>query len=109
MTEMKRPAVVEGANSIKQTLKTALGTVKGDDPIDEEFGLDVFDATQSVPKLKREITRTLLHDDHKHARVDRVKKIEVVHLGSRRANVNIEVVLDEGPTERIILRLHQPV
>lgn len=94
-------AVTEDAHAVRQVLKTALATPKGEDPLDEDFGLDIFSATNSVPHLKREIRRTLLYDDQFHDRVDAVPTVDVQMVRNRHAAVYIEVELDTGQIETL--------
>lgn len=92
--ELNTVPTVEGDRAIVQDLKVALATIKEEDPLDEAFGLDVFTATRSVPFLKREIRRTLLHDDKLHDRVESVPEVDVYRLQNRRARVEVLVRLD---------------
>lgn len=96
MTEMNRLAVAHDARAVRQDLKVSLGSSKGEDPLDREFGLDVFRATRSIPHLKREIRRTILYDDKAHDRVVAVPNITVDLVGHRHAFVYIEAELDTG-------------
>lgn len=105
MTEMNRFAVVRDTHDLHQVLKTALATVEGEDPLDEEFGLDIFAATRSIPHLKREIRRTLLYDDEHHDRVESVPTVNVDMVRNRHARVYIEVELDTGDIEVLTLNV----
>lgn len=103
LTEMNQIAITHNGHAVRQALLTALGTVKGEDPLDEDFGLDVFEATRSIPHLRREIARTLLHDDKEHERVDQVDEVKVYRRGSRDAEVRVTASLDSGGIETLVL------
>lgn len=96
MTEMNRFAVAHDLRALRQVLLTALGTVETEDPIDPEFGFDVFDATISIPHLKREVRRTLLYDDKVHDRVVAVPVVNVTLMQDRHAHVHVEAEIDSG-------------
>lgn len=91
---MNRIPVAVGPASVSQSLRVAMATVKGEDDLDPDFGLDVFRATRSVAFLRREIRRCLLYDDKDHDRVDAVLNVEVYRRPSRRAEVHATVLLE---------------
>lgn len=95
-TSLNTLATTEAHHAIVQDLKVALATVQGEDPRDEQFGLDVFEATQSITHLKREIRRTLLYDDYRYERVEAVPEVEVYRAGHRRGEVTATIRLDTG-------------
>lgn len=101
ITEMNRLAVAYDAHAVRQCLLTAIASRKGEDPLDENFGLDIFAATESVPMLKQELARVLLYDSKDHDRVDSIDNLVVDTTGNRNATVNIEVTLDSGAIEVI--------
>lgn len=105
ITEMNRLAVTRDEHAVRQCLLTALATVQGEDPIDPEFGLDVFAATRSIPFLKRELAETLQHDSKDHERVESVNEIEVYVGGNRNASVDIDVTLEDGLDEVITISI----
>lgn len=91
---------VSGEEAVKQSLNVALGTVKGEDEIDEGFGLNVFEATKSYRHIEREIRKALIYDDKHHDRVDAVTEVEIEEVGGgRRARVSVEVKLKTGEIE----------
>lgn len=93
--EHNRLVWIDGPEGVSQELRTALATVRGEDPIHPEFGLDVFAAAGSpVPIVRREIRRTLARDD----RVDSVEGISVVERGEagRTLAVEVRVKLADG-------------
>ena len=103
----KRLLDTSGVHAVTQSFKVALASVKGEDPIDPEFGLDVFAATRSTAHLEREIRRTLDHDDYRHDRVESIDDVTIIRdLGSRRAHVDISLTLDTGTTG--VIRLDTP-
>jgi len=74
---------LDGAAGVEQELKTALATVRGEDPFDEEYGLRVFELTGAEPAIiEREVRDTLLYDD-------RVRSID-------------EITVDEDPDQRTV-------
>lgn len=99
ITEMNRLAVTHDAHATRQVLLTAIASRRGEDPLDEEFGIDVFNATTSTRALKRELARALIHDSKDHDRVETIREIDISIAGDRHANVHIEVELDTGAVE----------
>lgn len=85
---------IDGAAAVEQELKTTLATIRGEDPFDEEHGLDVFEATGSPDAIvEREVRTALLQDD----RVERVTDIEIEDLtASRQRSVSVSVQLVDG-------------
>lgn len=85
---------IDGAAAVEQELKTTLATVRGEDPFDEDHGLDVFEATGSSDAIvEREVRAALLQDD----RVERVTDVEVEDLAaSRQRSVSVSVQLVDG-------------
>ena len=62
--ETNRPGYRDGVRGVAQELRTMLKTVRGEDPIDEDHGLDVFEIAGSPPPvLRREVRKALLRDD----------------------------------------------
>lgn len=98
LTDANTLAVTEGPRAIHQDLRVALSTREGEDPLDPEFGLDAFSATTSYTHLKREIVRTIEHDDHRHDRVDAVTAIDVVKFEDRHAEVFVTADLEDDST-----------
>lgn len=95
--EIQSFRTVDAEKAVKQSLNVALGTVQGEDPLDEDFGLNIFKATGSFTQLEREIRRTLIYDDYQHNRVDHVDRVNITQLGKeRRAHVEVEVTLQTG-------------
>lgn len=103
MTEANRLATVNDARAVRQCLLTAIASLQGEDPLDPEFGLDRFAATNSVPHLKRELSRVLLYDSKDHERVSSVDDVSVYISGHRNAEVEIEVTLERGQLEVLTL------
>lgn len=86
---------IDGPEGVSQELRTALATVRGEDPIHPGFGLDVFTAAGSpLPIVRREIRRAVLEDD----RVDSVEGIEVLERrdADRTLAVEVRVTLVDG-------------
>lgn len=99
-----------GTNAAEQSLLVACGTVKTDDPIDDEFGIDIFRATKSNRHLEREIRRTLNHDDHRHDRVERIDNVDIVMVGpGRHARVFVTLTLDTGDQTELDFAMGVPV
>lgn len=105
ITEMNRLAVSRDEHAVRQCLLTAIATVKDEDPLDEEFGFDVFEATRSTPFAKREFARVLLHDSKDHDRVETIDYIEINTGPDRNADVRIGVTLDGGVEEVLTITL----
>lgn len=85
--------------AVRQDLLVALGTYKGEDPLDPDFGLDVFEAVRTTPNLEDEITRTLMYDDYRHDRVESVIDVSLqrsAHGSRENADVDIVVKLRSG-------------
>lgn len=99
ITEMNRLAVTYDEHAVRQCLLTALASRRGEDPLDEEFGMDIFNATTSNIELRRELARTLIWDSKDHDRVENIKTIDIDTDGNRNAQVNITVELDTGTIE----------
>lgn len=97
LTENNTAKLIRGNQATVQALKVALATYRGDDPRDDDFGLDVFSAVRSNTALKREIRKTLEYDDYRHSRVTSVRDIEVEVLGGREVNVHATISLAERP------------
>ncbi|QHS17935.1 DUF2634 domain-containing protein [haloarchaeon 3A1-DGR] len=85
---------IDGVAAVEQELKTTIATVRGEDPFDEDHGLDVFSASGApAPVIEREIRDTLLQDD----RVDRVDDVDVDDIDeNRRTSVEVTVTLVDG-------------
>lgn len=86
---------VDGLTAVKQDLLVALDTYEGEDPLDDRYGLDVFDAVRSNDSLRYEITRTLQYDDYRHNRVQAVTDIRIIRTSpGARENVEVEIDVD---------------
>lgn len=96
LDEMNTVPVAVGTPAVSQSLRVALATVMGEDPLDPEFGVDVFKATRNVAFLRREVRRCLLHDDKAHSRVDAVTRVDVFQKPNRRADVRVDVLLEDA-------------
>lgn len=105
--ERHHPALVSGLTQVKQDLLVALDTYEGEDPMDEEFGLDVFRAVRSTPHLRDEVRKTIEYDDYRHTRVKAVTDLRVEHdpPGSRNATVYITAELEDGEPLEFIFNL----
>lgn len=92
------PVRVEGLTAIKQDLLVALDSYEGEDPLDDEFGLDVFSAVRNTTNLKHEVTETIKYDDYRHSRIESVTNVTVERRapGSREATVYVEARLDDN-------------
>lgn len=108
ITEMKQLAIAYDEHAVRQALLTAIATRRGEDPLDEEFGLDIFEATKSVRSLKYELARTLLYDSKDHDRVESLLEVDVNIGGDRDAEVQLEVELNTGATEVLVFNLPDP-
>jgi len=93
-TENGSPVWIEGVAAVEQELKTMLATIRGEDLVDEEHGLPVFDvAGASPPIVERGIRDTLLTDD----RVERVTDVQIPDPGpNRRSSIEVTVTLVDG-------------
>lgn len=103
MTNANRLATVTDARAVRQCLLVSIASIKGEDPLDEDFGIDLFVATRSIPHLQRELARAMVHDSKDHDRVASVNDIEVQMRGHRDANVEISVTLESGDIEVITI------
>lgn len=95
MDESKRFVWRDGARGVEQELKTLLKTVRGEDPLDPDHGLDVFAIAGAPPAItRREIRRALTRDD----RVATVGDIRIDRDDDqqRHLDVSIEVLLVDG-------------
>lgn len=107
MTENNTAALVGGDLATVQDLKVALETysrnlrqnIRGEDPRDPDFGLDVFDAVGSNQALKREVRRTLEYDDYRHNRVSSIRDIDIIRHGSRDVTVECTISLHAQPED----------
>lgn len=105
----KQFSTLSGEDAVKQSLNVSLGCVKGEDPLDPEFGMDIFRATRSFRHIEREIRRAIMHDDKDHSRVEAVTSVDITRLGRRRqARVNVEVKLDTGEVETLAINVGVP-
>lgn len=106
-TAANRPVTLRGLKAVKQDLLVALDSYEGEDPLDDEFGLDVFAAVRDTPHLQHEVTKTLEHDDYRHNRVEAVTNVGVQYKppGSRNAVVHIDARLDDGQPLRLVFDL----
>ena len=85
---------LEGVAAVEQELKTTLLTVRGEDPFDEDHGLDIFEISSSPEAIiEREIRAALLEDD----RVSSIDEIDIEEPSvDRRTEVTIQVSLVDG-------------
>ena len=99
-----RFATVSGKQAVAQDLKVAIDTYLEEDPLDQEFGLDVFEAVRSNAKLRNELARVLRYDDHRHSRIDSVLDITINQVPGQRegATVRIIVALEHGGGEIVL-------
>lgn len=105
ITEMNRLAVSRDEHAVRQCLLAAIASVKGEDPLDDEFGFDIFEATRSTVFAKREFARVLLHDSKNHDRIETIDHIEINTDSNRNATVRIAVTLDSGVEEVLTITL----
>lgn len=97
---------VAGTAAVEQSLEVALATVEGEDPMDEEFGLDIFAATKSEAHLEREIRRALIYDDKDHDRVKAVESVDIIKTpGERDAHIVVTVRVDTGDVRTLRIEL----
>ena len=95
LDEQKKLAYLEGPRGVEQELKTLLKTIRGEDPLDENHGLDVFEIAGSPPAvLRREIRAALLRDDRVASIGD--ISIERDEERPRHFDVSVEVQLVDG-------------
>ena len=94
LDETKQLGWRTGVEGVEQELRTLLKTVAGEDPLDENHGLDVFTAAGAPPAVfRRELRAALLRDD----RVANVGDIDIDREeGTRRVDVSVEVRLVNG-------------
>lgn len=94
-SELNRFEWVYGQDAVIQGIKTTLATIEGEDPFDEEHGLNVFLATgNSVSELKLQVAEAIMdtHDDD----VKKINSIAVEGDGARGATVEITLTLIDG-------------
>ena len=88
-------AFYEDAEAVEQELRVLLATIEGEDRIDPELGVDVFElAGEASPIIEREVIIALQQDD----RVETVDRIDVdIDEEQRMAEISVaaEVQLDE--------------
>lgn len=106
--EQNRLTTTAGQTAVEQDLRVAIATAEGEDPMDDAFGLDIFTATNSVAHLRREIRRTLEHDDYRHDRIDAVTEVDVYRLEERTGYVRATVELDTGQPTVLTFNLPLP-
>lgn len=104
---MNRPVTHRGLKAVKQDLLVALDTYEGEDQLDDEFGLDVFEAVRDTPHLQHQVTKTLEYDDYRHNRVETVTNVTVRYEppGSRNAVVEIDARLSDAQPVRLVFDL----
>ena len=103
-TQLNRIEWVYGQEAVIQEIKVTLATIKGEDPFDEEHGLDIFAAIGSQSEnLKLYITEAILenHDDD----IESINDITVNRTEDRRANVSIDLTLIDGSQRLIPIQL----
>ena len=85
---------LEGIAAVEQELKTTLLTIRGEDPFDEDHGLDLHEVAGAPPEVvDRDIRRTLNEDD----RVDTIDAVEIADPGAdRRTEVEVDLTLVDG-------------
>lgn len=80
--------LLEGLQAVEQELRVMLGTVEGEQPFAEEFGLDVFEILDaSDAQIQREIRTTLEYDD----RVDSVPTVDIDRSDDNRRQITVDV------------------
>lgn len=95
LDSLNRLEWVSDERAIIQRLKVTLATIKGEDPFDEEHGLDAFEiAGGTEAELELELVETLARDKGVRS-VDSVE-IEFDAEQKRRAVADIQVTLIEG-------------
>lgn len=92
INRLKKFREIEDINAVVQDLKIALMTVQGEDPMREEFGLDIFEAVgTSDPRLRAEIGATI--GPNADPRVQRVNEVAINREGGNREDVTVEITV----------------
>lgn len=79
-------------DAVIQDLKIALMTVEGEDPMREDYGLDIFEAAgTSFDRLRAEIGRTI--GPNQDPRVQRVNEVNFIRDSGDREGVEVEVTV----------------
>ena len=86
---MNRPVIVRGTKAVHQDLSVAVKTDEGEDPIDPEFGSNMFQMQKSLTEAEREFRDTLLHDP----RVASVPNIDILVHPGRRENAQVKATV----------------
>ena len=103
MGEDGRFVTTEQETAVIQDLLVALATQMGEDRLDPDFGLDTLAAIRSHTHLKRQIRRTIEHDDYRHERVTRVPLVEIDHVPGDRESANVRATIRFDEADEITL------
>jgi len=93
LTELNSPEFIEGTRAVVQDMKVTLATIRGEDPFDENHGLDMFTvAGGSDEELRFAITEALL-DDYSDV-IQEINEIEINDPDeNRERDVSIDLTL----------------
>lgn len=93
---------VKGEKAVIQGIKTTLLTVRGEDPFDEDHGLDVFAAGRGDEDELRALIVEAINDTHGDD-VREIDEIEIEMDDDRYANVAITLTLITGSQFEVTL------
>lgn len=97
LSDVNKLEWVSGNRAVVQRLKVSLATIKGEDPFDEEHGLDVFSVTGGTEsEVELELVECISQDKD-------VKQVDDIDIRydpeqARRAVAHITITLVDGET-----------
>jgi|GEM_PF-1028810 len=104
-TELNSPEFIEGTRAVVQDMKVTLATIRGEDPFDENHGLDMFTvAGGSDEELRFAITEALL-DDFSDV-IQEINEIDISDPNENRmrdVTIDLTLVDDENYTFEVIV------
>ena len=100
--DQKQGAFFEDVIGVQQELKILLATVKGEDPFNPNFGLDVFKVAESPESVVKREVRIALQKDN---RVAEVPNISVEDRTNRRVDIQVDIRLVNDETLQITQRI----
>lgn len=100
--EQKQTTFFNNTTGVQQELKILLATVKGEDPFNPNFGLDVFAITGAPDSVLRREIRIALQKDN---RVQEIPNIDIQTNTNRRADVRIDIILVNDESLQIRQRI----
>lgn len=93
---------VEGEDAVIQEIKTTMSTLKGEDPFDEDLGMQVLSISNGdTDQIKGVIAESILtsHEDD----VERIEDINIESLENREMDVTVDLLLANNSEREITL------